>query len=84
MARMKALKIAADDVLEEFLTGKFLRTMRLYSDMAGTENPATRAADALQRGEAAEVPGQWLGPDFDSLTVRLEAGKAPEILEDDA
>lgn len=81
MARMKDLQIAADDLMEDFLHGKFLETMRLYGVMAETSNPAIRAADALQLGEAAEIPGEWIGPDFYGLTVSLQAGKAPEIVE---
>ncbi|KAA0917006.1 hypothetical protein [Dietzia sp. ANT_WB102] len=81
MARMKNLAIAADDAVEDFLTGDFLRTMRLYGQMAETPNPATVAADALQHGEAATVPGEWLGPDFYGVTVRLKAGKAPEVVQ---
>ncbi|OAH41637.1 hypothetical protein AYJ66_06495 [Dietzia cinnamea] len=81
MARMKALRIAADDTVEDFLSGRFLRTMRLYGQMAGTSNPVVDAADALQRGDAVEVPGEWIGAEFDGLTVRLEAGKAPEVIE---
>ena len=80
MARMKDLRIAADDAVEDFLTGRFLETMRLYADMAGTSNPAVDAADALQRGDAVEVPGEWIGPDYDGLTIRLQAGQPPEVV----
>lgn len=81
MARMKNLAVAADDTVEDFLSGRFLETMRLYGQMAGTTNPAVDAADALHRGEPATVPGEWLGPEFYGLTVRLEAGKAPEVVQ---
>ena len=75
MARMKNLAIAADDTVEDFLTGKFLETMRLYGQMAGTTNPATVAADLLHAGEPATVPGEWLGPEFYGTEVRLQQGR---------
>ena len=84
MARLsKTAPASSDDLLDAFLTGRFLKTMRLYADMAGTSNPAVDAADALQRGDAATVPGEWIGPPHFGLTYRLQKGRPAEVVGHD-
>jgi len=73
----------SDDEVADFLAGDVLRTMRLYGDMAGASNPAMDAADALQRGEAATVPGEWIGPAHFGLTYRLQKGRPAEVTVDE-
>lgn len=79
MAKVRQSTAVADDVAEEFLGGKFLQTMRLYAEMAGTENPAVIAAARLQSGQAAEVSGEWVGPEWAGLVLRLKVG-APVVV----
>ena len=84
MARMsKTAPITAVDLVDEFLTDDFLKTMRLYAEYAGTSNPAVDAADALQQGEAATVPGEWIGPPHFGLVYRLERGRPAEVTRDE-
>lgn len=84
MARLSQTAPAtSDDLLDAFLTGRFLETMRMYAQMAGTSNPAVDAADALHRGQAATVPGEWIGPPHFGLVYRLERGRPAEVTRDE-
>ena len=79
MARVKQQEDTADDVAEEFLSSDFLRTMRLYAQWAESENPAVIAAAKLQSGQAAEVSGEWVGPEWAGLVLQLRRG-APVVV----
>lgn len=83
MPRQPRNPVSRDTEVDRFLSGRFLETMRLYADMAGTSNPSVDAADALQAGEAVEVPGVWIGPEFDGLTYRLQKGRPAGVSHDE-
>lgn len=78
------------DLVDEFLSSPSVAIMRQYSDMLGTPNPVTIAADALHRGEAAVVDGEHLPADVvrayapGELTtprLRLQRGATPERVD---
>lgn len=83
MPRQPRNPVSRDAEVDQFLAGRFLETMRLYGEMAGTTNPAIRAADALQAGQAVEVPGEWIGPEYGGLTFRLQKGRPAEVADDE-
>ena len=93
MARLSKAARVTTDLVQEFLTSPATRQMILYAEMAGP-NPVSRAADDLRRGRAAVVdsallPSEIAGEFHDrgaltSVRVRLQRGKAPEVVDDRA
>lgn len=85
MGRRPRHAVQETDDVTRYLQGSFLRTMRIYADMVPEcpGNPATRAADALQRGEAVEIPGFWLDTSLAGLTLRLQKGRETEVVDPD-
>ena len=92
MARLTAPTGPVGDLVDDYLTSPAVAQMHLYADMAGTQNPATRAAAALRRGDAAvvdasalphEVAAEFFDPHrLTHARVRLQRGEAPEVVDD--
>lgn len=95
MARLSKTAPTTDvDLVDDYLTSPVVRQMHLYAEMAETQNPVTRACEALRRGDPAVVdpsalPAEIAGEFFDPVRlthvrVRLQRGHAPEVVDDRA
>jgi hypothetical protein len=93
MARLsKTSRVAADDLVQEFLDSPAVAVMLGYSAQAGP-NAVSLACHDLRRGRAAVVDSALLPVEIaaefhdrdrlTSLRLRLCRGNAPELVHDD-